>query len=98
MSVNQITLKKLCVAVAARHGGGRAQAAGRSSRLRRSRPRRRARGGGERRTHQAPRPPAPFNGQLALAQQGPATGKTLNPTQASVAAVEQRPGSFGWRQ
>lgn len=85
-------------AVAARHGGGRAQEAGRSSRLRRSRPRRRARGGGERRTHRGPRPPAPFNGQLALAQQGPAAGKTLNPTQASVAAVEQKPESFGWRQ
>lgn len=24
--------------------------------------------------------------------------KTLNPTQASVAAVEQKPESFGWRQ
>lgn len=41
---------------------------------------------------------APFNGQLPLAQQGPAAGKTLNPTQASVAAVEQKPESFGWRQ
>ncbi|KAK1346122.1 hypothetical protein QTO34_008591 [Cnephaeus nilssonii] len=52
-------------------GGAGAQASGRSSGRRPGRPRRQARGGA-RRTHRGPRPPAPFNGQLALAQQGPA--------------------------
>lgn len=56
---------------AARHGGARAQASGRSSGRRPGRPTRRARGGA-RRTRRGPQPPAPFNGQLALAQQGPA--------------------------
>lgn len=56
---------------AARHGGARAQASGRSGGRRPGRATRRARGGA-RRTGRGPRPPAPFHGQLALAQQGPA--------------------------